>query len=159
MGGGETMSDVNHVILIGRLTRDAELKYTQGGMPICRFAIAVNRKKKAGDGWVEEASFFDVVLWGKAGEALAQYLVKGKQIAISGELHQNRWEQDGQARSKVEIQAENVQLLGGGNDRDGVRGGPPSPAPARGRSDASQGQGTAPAGRQAPDDFNDDIPF
>ena len=115
------MADVNHVILIGRCTRDAELKYTSGGMAVCKFAIAVNRRKKNGDQWVDEASFFDVVAWGRIGEALYQYLVKGKQVAVEGELHQNRWEQDGQSRSKVEINADNIQLLGGGTE----------PAPSR----------------------------
>ena len=115
------MADVNHVILIGRCTRDATLKYTSGGMAVCKFAIAVNRRKKNGDQWVDEASFFDVVAWGKIGEALNQYLVKGKQVAVEGELHQNRWEQDGQSRSKVEINADNIQLLGGGTE----------PAPSR----------------------------
>jgi single-strand DNA-binding protein len=107
------MADVNHVILIGRLTRDAELKYTSGGMAVCKFAIAVNKRRKHGEQWVDEANFFDIVLWGKQGESLNQYLVKGKQVAVEGELHQNRWEQDGQSRSKVEVNANNVQLLGG----------------------------------------------
>lgn len=107
------MADVNHVVLIGRLTRDSELKYTANGMPVCKFAIAINKRRKQGEQWVDEANFFDIVLWGRSGESLNQYLVKGKQVAIEGELHQNRWEQDGQARSKVEIVATNVQLLGG----------------------------------------------
>ncbi|MEL3907746.1 MAG: single-stranded DNA-binding protein [Treponemataceae bacterium] len=108
------MADINRVILVGRLTRDAELKYTGSGYPVCTFSIAVNRRRKNGDIWEDEASFFDIVLWGKAGEALNQYLVKGKQVGIDGELRQNRWEQDGQPRSRVEVVAMNVQLLGGG---------------------------------------------
>ena len=132
------MADVNHVILIGRLTRDAELKYTTGGMAICKFAIAVDKRRKQGDEWVKETSFFDIVLWGRSGESISQYLVKGKQVAIDGELRQNRWEQDGQARSKVEIVANNVQLLGGGDKAE-------KPAPQ-----ASNG---------TPPDFPDDIPF
>lgn len=139
------MADVNHVILIGRLTRDAEIKYTSGGMAVCKFAIAVNKKKKQGEQWVDEANFFDVVLWGKQGESLNQYLVKGKQVAVDGELHQNRWEQDGQARSKVEINANNVQLLGGGNQQ------------AAPDHQASQPQAQAPDVQ--PGDFPDDIPF
>jgi len=106
------MADVNHVVLIGRLTRDSELRYTQNGTPIVKFSIAVNRRKKTGEEWVEEVSFFDVVFWGKMGESINQYLVKGKQVAVTGELRQNRWEQDGQPRSKVEIVANNLQLLG-----------------------------------------------
>ena len=107
------MADVNHVILIGRCTRDATIKYTSGGMAIGSFSIAVNRRTKKGDQWVEEASFFDVSLFGKSAEGLAQYLTKGKQVAVEGELRQDRWEQDGQPRSKVTIAANNVQLLGG----------------------------------------------
>lgn len=113
------MADINHVVLVGRLTRDAELRYTSSGIPVCNFAIAVNRRKRTGDDWSEEASFFDIVLWGRQGEALNQYLVKGRQVAIDGELRQNRWEQDGQQRSRVEIVANNLQLLGGGNSSQG----------------------------------------
>jgi single-strand DNA-binding protein len=108
------MADINHVVLVGRLTRDAELKYTAGGQAVCKFSIAINRRRKSGDQWVDEANFFDIVLWGKQGESLNQYLVKGKQIGIDGELRQDRWEQDGQNRSKVEIVANNIQLLSGG---------------------------------------------
>ena len=107
------MADVNHVIIIGRLTRDIVLKYTNGGMAIGSFSIAVNRRTKKGEQWVEEASFFDVSLFGKSAEGLAQYLTKGKQVAVEGELRQDRWQQDGQPRSKVFIAASNVQLLGG----------------------------------------------
>ncbi len=133
------MADVNHVILIGRLTRDAELRYTSGGMAVCKFAIAVNRRRKDGEQWVEEANFFDVVVWGRTGETINQYLVKGKQVAVEGELRQNRWEQDGKTHSKVEINANNVQLLGGG--AGGAR-----PAPS-----AQDAHGFPP-------DFEDDLP-
>lgn len=142
------MADVNHVVLIGRLTRDAELKYTGGGIAVCRFAIAVNKRRKQGEQWVDEASFFDIVLWGKSGESLNQYLVKSKQVAVEGELHQNRWEQDGQPRSKVEIMANNVQLLGGDKN-------PRGSAP-----DARNSPSRAPeAVYWTNAEFPDDIPF
>lgn len=160
------MADVNHVILIGRLTRDAELKYTSGGQPVCKFGLAINRRKKQGDQWVDEANFFDIVLWGRAGESLNQYLTKGKQVAVEGELRQDRWEQDGQARSKVEIQANNVQLLGGGQgDKSGQgstqigsdeepRREAPLKRPAAGANHAMYTE------RENSDDgFIDDIPF
>lgn len=108
------MADINNVVIVGRLTRDAELKYTTGGTAVSKLGIAVNKRKKQGDEWKEEASFFDVTLWGKMAEGLNQYLVKGKQIAIEGELELERWEKDGQNHSKVTITASNVQLLGGG---------------------------------------------
>src|SRR5512138_2486102 len=104
------MTDLNIVLIIGRLTRDAELKYTQGGTAVSKFGVACNKRRKDGDQWKDEASFFDVVLWGKSAEGLNQYLTKGKQVAIEGELNQNRWTQDGQNRSKVEIVARAVQL-------------------------------------------------
>ena len=153
------MADVNHVILIGRLTRDAELKYTSGGMAVCKFAIAVNRRRKNGDQWVDEASFFDIVLFGRAGESINQYLVKGKQAAVEGELHQNRWEQDGQSRSKVEINASNVQLLGGGQGGSDYSSAPDSqgnPYQRRAESAPPSRMGGEPSG---PSDFPDDIPF
>ena len=107
------MTDLNRVVLIGRLTRDAELR--QNGTIISSFSIAVNRKRKQGDEWVDEANFFDVCLFGKQAESLQKYLTKGKQVAIDGELKQDRWEKDGQNRSKVVVISNSIQLLGGGN--------------------------------------------
>lgn len=105
--------DLNHVTIIGRLTRDADLKYTSNGFAVSNFSIAVNRRRKNGDQWIDEANFFEITLYGKSAETLKPYLVKGKQVAVDGELRQDRWEQDGQPRSKVVIAANNVQLLGG----------------------------------------------
>lgn len=113
------MADVNFVVLIGRLTRDAELKYTNGGFPVANFAIAVNRRRKNGDQWIDEVSYFDISLFGKSAESLKQYLIKGKQIAVEGELRQDRWEQDGQTRSRIFIAANTVQLLGGNQGGSG----------------------------------------
>lgn len=143
------MADINHVVIVGRLTRDAELKYTNTGTAICKVSIAVNRRRKVDEQWVEEASFFDVTIWGKTGEAINQYLVKGKQVGIDGELRQSKWEQDGQTRSKVEIIANNVQLLGGGKMGDRTNTNRPGPG-----SDEAR-----PAGETPKDNFEDDIPF
>lgn len=153
------MADINHVVLIGRLTRDAELKYTSGGMAVCKFAIAVNRRRKNGDQWIEEASFFDIVLFGRAGEAINQYLVKGKQVAVEGELHQNRWEQDGQSRSKVEINASNVQLLGGGQGGSDYATAPSGQGNPYQRRQESSSPSTMGGDSSGPADFPDDIPF
>lgn len=151
------MADINHVVLVGRLTRNAELKYTNNGQAVSKFGLAINQRRKKDDQWVDEAHFFDIVLWGKTAESLNQYLVKGKQVGIEGQLRQNRWEQDGQARSKVEISATNVMLLGGGSG-----GRPGQGAPAEGRSGAAAPPGGADfpeGGQAAPDNFEDDIPF
>jgi len=152
--------DINRVVLIGRLTRDAELKSIASGQAVTKFSVAVNRRKKNGDQWEDEASFFDVVLWGRQGEILHQYLLKGKQVCIDGELRQDRWQQDGQNRSKVEIVASNVQLLGGGGGSGGSGGGGgPS---SSGNYGGGQGGSRAPRGGDQPpaeDGFADDIPF
>jgi single-strand DNA-binding protein len=109
--------DINRVIIVGRLTRDAELSYTSSGMALTRLGVAVNRRIKQGDQWVDEANFFDAKLWGKRGESLNQYLSRGQQIAIEGELRQERWEKDGVKNSKVTINISEIQLLGGRSDR------------------------------------------
>ena len=155
------MADLNHVVLIGRLTRDAELKYTSGGQAVCKFSIAVNRRKKNGDQWEDEANFFDIVVWGRQGESLQQYLVKGKMVGIDGELRQDRWQQDGQNRSKVEIIANYLQLLGGGGGSYGGN----STGNAGSNSGGDRNNSQAQAGQEpqsynsSKDDFADDIPF
>ena len=160
-------ADINHVVLVGRLTRDAELKSIASGQAVCKFSIAVNRRKKNGEQWEDEANFFDVVLWGRQGETLHQYLLKGKQIGVDGELKQDRWQQDGQNRSKVEIVANNVQLLsgsggGGGGSSGGGSSGGYSGGSSFGGNNNSQGstQQQAQNGNAPADDgFADDIPF
>ncbi|OHD73691.1 MAG: single-stranded DNA-binding protein, partial [Spirochaetes bacterium RBG_16_67_19] len=119
------MAGINHVVLVGNLTRDAELKFTNAGLAISKFSLAVNRRTKKGDTWQDEVDFFDAVFMGKGAEAVSQYLLKGKQVGIQGELRQNRWEQEGQKRSKVEIFVTNLQLLGGG--RGGGQAAPAEP--------------------------------
>ena len=141
------MADLNHVTLIGRLTRDAELKYTSGGQAVCKFSIAVNRRKKNGDQWEDEANFFDIVVWGRQGESLHPYLIKGKMVGVDGELRQDRWQQDGQNRSKVEIVTNYLQLLGGSGDRQNNQNNAPSPSEGQSYSSSKD------------DGFTDDIPF
>jgi len=140
------MADINHVVLVGRVVRDAELKYTSSGQAVCKFALAINRRRRVGEQWEDEANFFDIVLWGRQGEALNQYLQKGKQVGVEGELHQDRWQQDGQNRSRVEIIASNIQLLGGGS--------PGGQGPVSGAWNKQKDE-------SASDDnqFTDDIPF
>jgi single-strand DNA-binding protein len=146
------MADINHVVLVGRLTRNAELKYTNSGAAVSKFSIAINQRRKKDDQWVDESHFFDIVFWGKGAEAINQYLVKGKQVGIEGQLRQDRWEQDGQSRSRVEIFATNVMLLGGGG---GASGGPRTPqaSESRGGADFPEGEASPEGG------FHDDIPF
>lgn len=109
------MRDINGVVIVGRLTRDAEIKALPSGTEVAEFSVASNYSTKRGDQWVDEVSYFDVVKFSPGG--LAKYLVKGKQLAMWGELRQERWEKDGQKRSKVKIMAQTLQLLGGGGEK------------------------------------------
>jgi len=107
------MTDINKIILVGRLTKNAELKYTNSGTALTKISIAVNKSRKQNDEWINEVSFFDCIVWGKLGESISKYLIKGKQVCIEGELQQYKWEQDGQKRNKVNIVVNNIQLFGG----------------------------------------------
>ncbi|MCL5291813.1 MAG: single-stranded DNA-binding protein [Actinobacteria bacterium] len=110
------MASLNRVFLMGNLTRDPELRYTPSGAAVANLGLAVNRRYKnaAGD-WVDEASFFTVIAWGRQAETCSQYLAKGRPILVEGRLQQRSWEaQDGQKRSVVEVVAERIQFLGGG---------------------------------------------
>jgi single-strand DNA-binding protein len=142
------MADINNVVLVGRLTRNAELKYTNTGTPVSKIGLAINRRRKKDNQWIEEVNFFDVVIWGKVAEALNPYLVKGKQIGVQGELRQNKWEQDGQPRSKVEVIANNIQLLGSRTETQVKE------SPSFEENKKLQNSGST-----SSDDFEDDIPF
>lgn len=107
------MQDINSVTLVCRLTRDAEITYSNTGFPFGRISVASNYSKKQGDGWIEEVSFFDLKLFGKICEGLQPYLLKGKQVAILGRLRQERWEKDGMKHSKVLVEVQDIELLGG----------------------------------------------
>jgi single-strand DNA-binding protein len=138
-------NDLNCVFIVGRLTRDMEVRYASGGMAIGKFSLAVNRKKKSGEQWIDEASFFDVTCFGKTAENLSQYMTKGKQVGVGGSLHQDRWEKDGHSHSRVVINADNIQLLGGGTEQN---------APS-----APRGQPLSAPEDYGQRDFPDDVPF
>lgn len=106
------MSDINKVLIIGRLTRDIEIKTTNNGGLVGKFSLASNRKEKSGDTWTEKAGFFDCVCFGKTAEVLKQYTRKGSKICVEGSLRWSSWEgSDGKKQSKVEIHVEGFQFL------------------------------------------------
>ena len=112
------MTDLNHVVVIGRLTRDLgaderSFGYLPNGNARANISLAVNRSKKQNEQWIDEVSYFDITIFGKTAENLKSYLTRGKQICVEGHLQQQRWEKDGQKYSKIVIIADNVQLLGG----------------------------------------------
>ena len=102
---------MNKVLLVGRLTRTPELRYTAGGAAVADFAVAVDRPFKNASG-ERETDFVEVVAWRKLGELAAQYLVKGQQVAVDGRLQVRSYEaQDGTKRKAVEVVAENLEFL------------------------------------------------
>lgn len=106
------MSDINKVLIIGRLTRDIEIKTTNNGGFVGKFSLASNRKEKSGDTWTEKPGFFDCVVFGKSAEILKQYTRKGSKLCVEGSLRWSSWEgSDGKKQSKVEIHVEGFQFL------------------------------------------------
>ena len=117
------VNDINCTILEGNLVRDCDMKYTQSGVAIGNISIAVNRSRKQGDQWVNEVSYFDIVLFGKTAENLKQYLTKGKSVTVKGFLKQDRWtDPQGNNRSRVSVIAEEIKLHGG-NQQNGQQNG------------------------------------
>ena len=104
------MYDINQVTLIGRLTRDPEMKVTQAGKNYVKFGLAVGEGK-------DKVSFFNVTAWDKTADSVGQYMKKGSQICVQGKLKQDRWQdKEGQAKTAVSINAFTVQFLGGKSD-------------------------------------------
>ena len=149
-------TNINRVVLTGNLTKDPELRSTTGGMAVCKLRIASNTRRKdsqTGE-WIEKPNFFDVTVFGRQGENVAQYLSKGRGIAVDGRLEWREWEtQQGEKRQAIDIIADSVQFLGGREDggNGGGRFTPQSDVPA----DTGDFQ-TAPVGAGGSDD---DIPF
>jgi single-strand DNA-binding protein len=111
MKGSKTMS-INKVFITGNLTRDAELKTTQGGTAILDLSVAVNDRVKGNDGqWEDRPNFIDCTLFGARAEGLAKYLAKGSKVTIEGKLRWSQWEQDGQKRSRITIIVDNIEFL------------------------------------------------
>ena len=145
------MVSFNRVILAGNMTRDPELRFTNDGIPVCSFGLAVNRRRSKS----EEVDFFDVSAWRELGETIANYKKKGDPILVEGRLQYRTWEaQDGSKRSKVDVVADNVQFLSGPRDGDG-QGGAPSGGQQRSRAGARAGRDDVELNEE---DF-DDIPI
>jgi single-strand DNA-binding protein len=141
----------NRVVLAGNLTRDPELRFTNDGIPVCSFGLAVNRVRSRS----EEVDFFDISAWRELGETIANYKKKGDPILLEGRLQYRTWEaQDGSKRSKVDVVADNVQFLGRAGDSDDAASG-------GGAGQARRGGGRG--GRREEVEINEedfeDIPF
>ena len=146
--------NINSVVITGNLTRDPELRSTPGGTAVCKLRVAVNSRRKDGQTgeWIDKPNYFDVTVWGAQGENCANYLSKGRPVAVDGRLDWREWEaQDGTKRQAVEIIANSVQFLGsrdGGGSGNGFQGESDVPADTSDFEQAGVGGGK-----------EDDIPF
>ncbi len=138
------MSNLNKVFLMGRLTRDPELRYTPQGVPVSDLGLAVNREYTPTGGGEKrkDTLFIDVTVWKRHAEVCCQYLRKGSPIFIEGRLSMDAWEQDGQKRSRIKVVAENFQFIGGKGAGEG--------APDEGGSRPQGGEYGSPYRRGAP---------
>jgi single-strand DNA-binding protein len=149
-------TNINRVVLTGNLTRDPELRNTPSGTPVCGLRVACNTRRKDASGqWVDKPNYFDVTVWGAQGENCAQYLQKGRPVAVDGRLEWREWDdKEGNKRQSVDIIADSVQFLGsrdGDGNGNGGRFTPQSDVPA----DTADFK-AAPVGTGQSDD---DIPF
>jgi single-strand DNA-binding protein len=148
-------TNINRVTITGNLTKDPDLRSTGGGTAVCSLRVAVNSRRKDETGnWVDKPNYFDVTVWGAQGENCAQYLSKGRPVAVDGRLNWREWQdQQGNKRQSVDIIADSVQFLGSreGGGENGGRFTPQSDVPA----DTGDFE-PAPAAAGASDD---DIPF
>ena len=162
------MANLNKVYLIGRLTRDPELRYTPKGTAVADLGMAINRFRGGGDGGerTEETTFVDVTLWGRQAEVANQYLAKGREVFVEGRLQLDSWEDksSGQKRSKLKVVGEAMQFIGGqgggqsgggeggqGNYQSSPEGGSRPPAQGNSAPQTSSGGGH--------EEEEDDIPF
>lgn len=153
------MGSVNKAILVGNLGRDAELRYTSGGVPVASVRMATTEKFNDREGQKrEDTQWHDVVIWGKTAEALHEYLTKGKQIYVEGRIQTRKWtDKEGKERYNTEVRADKVVLLSGGGGGGEMRSGGSRPGRER-FTDAGADAMPADMGHaEAPSD--DDIPF
>jgi single-strand DNA-binding protein len=128
------MANFNSVVIVGRLTRDPELKYSPSGAPVCSFSIATSQKYTKADGEkTESTTFLDVDVWRRLAEICSQFLKKGREVLVMGSLKQARWvdKQTQQPRSKIRVLAQSVQFIGGPRAEEPAAAPEPEPAPAQ----------------------------
>ncbi|MFP6764281.1 MAG: single-stranded DNA-binding protein [Planctomycetaceae bacterium] len=157
------MASFNKVILMGNLTRDPQVRYTNSGSAVTEVGLAVNRTwfDKQANERREEVTFVDVTLWGRTAEVAGEYLAKGRPVLIEGRLQLDQWDdkESGQKRSKLRVVGENMTMLSGGGGGGGGEprsGSTPAPAPAPAPAPEESPNSFEPTGGGTPDD---NVPF
>jgi single-strand DNA-binding protein len=148
-------ADLNRVTLVGRLTRDPELRHTAGGDAVCSIRLAVSSRARDESGnWGDKSNYFDVTVFGRQAETASTYLTKGRRIGVDGRLSWREWQaQDGTRRQNVEVIANDVFFL---DSREAGNGGGWSQAPAASGSDLPADTSDM---QPTPVGGDDDIPF
>jgi len=138
---------INHLTEVGRLTADAELKYTSAGAPVAKFSICVNDPYKKDGNWVERPYFFNCVVWGKYAEAMIKHLTKGRLIGVEGKLTHNPWtDNNGSKHNDCSIVVASLHLF---------------PKPGSGNNEGSHPENNQepPQGKDGTPPYEDEIPF
>ena len=149
---------INKAVISGNLTRDPDLRSTQGGMEVLRFGVAVNdrRKSQQTGEWEDVPNFIDCTMFGARAQSVSRFLSKGSKVAIEGKLRWSQWERDGQKRSKIEVIVDEIEFMTSRND-SAPRAAAPMAAPM------AQAPMPAAAPMAAPvvdaSVYDDDIPF
>lgn len=147
---------INQVSITGNLTRQPELRATRSGTPVLSFGIAVNdRRKNASGQWEDVPDFFECVTFGNRATALSDILTKGMKVSIAGKLRYSSWEKDGQKHSKVDIIADEIELMQNREPRQRQDHQPPQQARPAPRWNARQAYAEAPQSEF----HDDDLPF
>ena len=162
---------LNKVMLLGNLGSDPETRFSTGGTAITNFNIATTRRwrDQRSEEWREETDWHRVVCFGRNAEIASEYLSKGRQVYVEGDLRTSSWERDGQRRERTEIHVQQLILLGGGGGQSRGGGNDYGRSPPRGGSRSSQGSRETPQrdtrdrrdsiDDEIPPDLDDDIPF
>ena len=162
------MASLNKVFLMGNMTRDPEIRHTESGTAITRFGLAVNRRVRdqATDQWRDEVDFIDIVMFGRRGEVVSEYLRKGSPIFVEGRLNFNSWETpNGERRNKLEVVGENFEFIGSRSSGSETGGQSSSSGSSPSQSSGQSQQQDAPSQQDAPPSYNesgfadDDVPF
>lgn len=159
------MASFAKATVCGNVTSDLEVRFIASGTAVVSFSVAVNERRKVNEEWVDEVSYFDVVMWGKAAEHFAENCGKGTPVTIFGRMKQETWEKDGQKRSRVVVVSENAQYpySKNGSVPSGDNG--DSRRDSKGSGDNSSGRGSYSGNRTSPGGSNrnssvyDEIPF
>lgn len=152
---------INSAIISGNIGREPEIRATQSGTSVLTFSLAVNERVKKGDEWTDYTNWFDVCVFGRRADSLGRILAKGMKVAVAGHLRYSQWERDGQKRSKVEVIADDVDIMQRRDGSQGQQGGSYGQQQQQQGNYSQQRQYAHQNGYQQPemDVYDEDMPF